>query len=347
MTAATDAILYLAGDEVVAACREIDAVAAMREVLRLHAGGDALLPAEAYLAWRTPSGAPARSLNMPCALGADLLRPGTKIINASLSNVERGLPRASGVVLLFDAETARVVCVMEAAHLSATRTAGVTVVAAEELGVPPLRHVAVIGAGALGAAHAGLLADRLPGLERIEVFDVVAERAERLCAALAPAASGRGVALRATLSAKEAVDGAGLVVTATTVTSGYLEHGWLAPGALVVNVSLDDLLPEVVLRADHLIVDDWPLVRDDPYRLLGRLYREGAVVGPGEHAAPGSARAVDATLGEVVSGGYRRERSPSDLVLVNPFGMAIEDIMLAHHVYEIARRRGLGQELPR
>lgn len=343
----TDQILYLSSNDVVAACRQTDTVAAMREVLRLHACGEALLPGEAYLAWRTPTGAAARSLNMPGALGGGLRLPGTKIINSSLANVDRGLPRASGVTLLFDAETARVICIMDAAHISATRTASVTVVAAEELAVQPLRCAAVIGAGALGTAHVELLIGRLHGLQRINLFDVVTERAERLCSRFARPAAERGIDMGAVPSAKEAIDGVGLVVTATTVTSGYLEHGWLAPGALVVNVSLDDVLPEVVLRADHLIVDDWPLVRDDPHRLLGRMFREGTVLGPGERPADGSARAVDATLGEVVRGQYRRERSPSHLVLVNPFGMAIEDIMLAHHVYDVARRHGLGRELPR
>lgn len=342
-----DSILYLSRADVAAACREVDTVTAVREVLALHPQGEVAVPGEAYLAWQTPDGAAARSLNMPGYLGAALRRPGTKIINASLRNTGNGLPRASGLTLLFDVDSARIVCILEGAYISALRTAGVTIVAAEELAAGPPRRAAVIGAGVLGRTHTELMVERLAELEAIDVFDVAEDRAERLCSALAVAAADRGVRLRAAGSAQEAIAGADLVVTATTTRSGYVRQSWLAPGTLVVNVSLDDVLPEVVLGADHLIVDDWALVRDDPHRLLGRMVREGKIVGPGERAGNGSARAVDATLGQVVSGRYRRPRRPDDVVLVNPFGMAIEDIVVAHYVHEVARRRGLGQELPR
>lgn len=341
-----DSILYLSRDDVAAACREVDTVSAVREVLALHPQGGVVVPSEAYLAWETRDGAAARSLNMPGYLGAPLRRPGTKIINASLRNTGNGLPRASGLTLLFDVDSARIVCILEGAHISALRTAGVTIVAAEELAAGPPRRSAVVGAGALGRAHVELMLERLTDLETIDVFDVAEDRAEALCVSLAAAAADSGVRLRPAGSAQEAIEGADLVVTATTTRTGYVPRSWLAPGTLVVNVSLDDVLPEVVMEADHLIVDDWALVRDDSHRLLGRMARDGRVVGPGESTANG-ARVVDATLGEVVAGRYGRPRRPDEVVLVNPFGMAIEDLVVAHYVHEVARRRGLGRELPR
>jgi ornithine cyclodeaminase len=343
----TDAIRYLARADVAEACREVDVVDAVREALRLHGTGETALPGEAYLPWTTAGGAAARSLAMPGYLGDGYNRPGTKVINASLANPAAGLPRASGVTLLFDPETARIDAILEAGHISALRTAAVTVVAARELGVQPVRTAAVVGAGELGRAHVHLLAGRLDGLESIAVFDLAPGRAERLCAGVARAAADRGVAVSPAGSARAAIDGAGLVVTATTVTGGYVPRAWLAAGAVVSHVSLDDLLPEVVLGAEHLIVDDWPLVRDDGRRLLGRLHALGRLVGPGETVNGGRARAVDGTLGEVVRGAYRKRRGPADVVVVNPFGMAIEDVMVAHRVHEVARRRGLGHPLPR
>jgi ornithine cyclodeaminase len=342
-----DTIRYLSRDDVIAACREVEVVDAVREALQLHGAGQTALPGEAYLTWTSRGGATARSLAMPGYLGGRYHRPGTKVINASLANAADGLPRASGVTLLFDADTARVSCILEAGYLSAARTAAVTVVAAQELGVHPVRRTAVFGAGELGRAHVDLLTEELDGLEEVAVFDLAAGRSERLCADVGAAAAQRGVDIRPAASASAAIGGADLVVTATTTTHGYVSLEMLGPGTVVSHVSLDDLLPDTVLGADHLLVDDWPLVRDDHRRLLGRLYRQGRLVGPGEPLPDATARAVDGTLSEVVCGRYSRPRNPGEVVIVNPFGMAIEDVLVAHRLQEVAQRRGLGLELPR
>jgi ornithine cyclodeaminase len=56
---------------------------------------------------------------------------------------------------------------------------------------------------------------------------------------------------------------------------------------------------------------------------------------------------VDGELGQVLAGlrpGRLRER---DVILVNPFGLAIEDVALAAEVHRAATRRGLGLWLER
>ena len=113
---------------------------------------------------------------------------------------------------------------------------------------------------------------------------------------------------------------------------------------MLVHVSLDDALPDVVEKADLVLVDDWELVRDDPRRLLGRLYRAGELHGPGE--ANGTGRAVDASIGDVLIGAHPGRGGEEEVILVNPFGMAICDIALAREVHEGAREAGLGISLP-
>src|SRR3712207_2911620 len=96
--------------EVDRALARLDVVAVIEAALEDHARGAATLPAESYLAWPTPNGNAARSI----AMHARIPRPGqpdacgVKMINASSGNLGRGLPRASGLTLLFDPETAQV-----------------------------------------------------------------------------------------------------------------------------------------------------------------------------------------------------------------------------------------------
>ena len=58
-------------------------------------------------------------------------------------------------------------------------------------------------------------------------------------------------------------------------------------------------------------------------------------------------RALDAQLGEVVLGTKSGRDHDDEIILVNPFGLAIEDVALATAVYRKAQELGLGTFLDR
>jgi ornithine cyclodeaminase len=130
----------------------------------------------------------------------------------------------------------------------------------------------------------------------------------------------------------------------TTTTAGYIPFAWLLPGTLLVNVSLDDPLPEVALLADRVIVDDWNLVKNDHRRLLGRMYRSQQILPPDspQGEARGEYRSIDAQLSEVLTKTKKGRINQDDIILFNPFGLAIEDIALAASVYQLAIKHNLG-----
>lgn len=344
-----DHILYLCQKDVERACQELDSVALIREVFRLHSTGQTILPDEAYLAWTNDLGESVRSLNMPGYVGGSLRVAGTKIINGNISNPERGLPRASGLTLLYDKISVRIVSIMEGAYLSSLRTASVTALATELLQGGEIECLAIIGAGVLARAHIELLVKRLPRLRNIWIFDVEKERITALQRDLSPMLEARRVEMQPTATAEAAIRSAQLIVPVTTTTVGYIPYDWLHPGSLLVNISLDDPLPEVVLKADKVIVDDWSLVKNDSRRLIGRMYREGKVIGPDDQieAVGNGCRRIDAQLGEIVAGTRNGRCSPNDIILVNPFGLSIEDVALGAYVYQAARDLGIGILLER
>ncbi len=344
-----DTLLYLNHADVVRACQDVDSVSVMQEVFRLHGSGQTILPDEAYLGWTNDEGESVRSLNMPGFLGGALHIAGTKIINGNISNPRRGLPRASGLMLLYDTTTARVRCIMEGAYLSSLRTASVSALAVDLLQGRQSECMAVIGAGELARAHIQLLAAWLPHLRSIRIYDLDKERITALQREFAPMLHAHNIVLQPVASAEEAIGSAQLVIPATTTTTGYIQYAWLQPGSLLINISLDDPLPEVALKADRIIVDDWNLVKNDSRRLLGRMYREGTIVGPQDTADTGkqASRKIDAQLGDLVTGAKEGRHNAREIILVNPFGLAIEDVALAAHVYQKARAKGIGLLLDR
>jgi ornithine cyclodeaminase len=284
-----------------------------------------------------------RSLGMPAYVGGEFQAAGMKVINSNPLNLSRNIPRASGLTLLFDPWTARIVCAMEGGFISALRTASVSALAMHYLAAD-LESLAVIGTGVIGTAHIEVAARTFPRLKRVLLFDIKSEAARTAAQRITQKGDLSLLAVSVKDTAVAAVREADVVVPATTVTSGYIPHSWLKTGALVVNVSLDDLLPDAVLRSDLLFVDDWNLVKEDSRRLLGRLYRAGALAGPRDQSTNGKRR-VDGELGDLVAGKHLGRTDSEQRIIVNPFGLAIEDIAFASRVFRIAEARGLGTYL--
>lgn len=336
-------LLYLSGADVAGVCSALDPVPYVSDALRQHAAGTARVGAEGVIRWSPAPGHAARTLNMPGLLSGIPDVVGTKIINANTGNPERGLPRADGLTILFESWSARPRVIMQGAQISALRTAAVSTVAALRLAKSAPLTVGIVGAGSIAEAHARLMPRHLK-TSGILVHDRVPERARDLAGRLSAADALLPPVSSADL--ERTIREADVIVTATTVSEPYIPYDWLSPGVLVLNVSLDDLDADAYLRADLLYVDDWQLITDDTQRLLGRLAREGKVTGPGEPGPPGG-RPVTGTLGQLLDGACPSRTSESQVIVVNPFGLAIEDLAIAQAVYVAAASRGLGTVLER
>jgi ornithine cyclodeaminase len=321
----------------------VDVPEVVADTLVRHARGGTVLPAEAYLPWTNSVGAYTRSVAMLGAVRGTDGTPspddlyGLKLINAAVSNPARGMERAGGLSFLFDQETGRPRLMAEAGLLSAARTAGYTVVSLRHLGPPRWESVSLLGAGTLARAHVDALARHFPGLVEIVCHDLDGAAAT---------AFGKWVgnrhpelAVRIVDSAGEAVRGATVVVTVTTSARPYIPLEWLAPGAFVAHVSLDDLSREALLGAEAVYVDDVELVADNPRRVLGQLMCEGAIAAPG---APGTGPRLAGTLGDVLLNRVPAVRPEAGAVVSNPFGMAVLDVALLGAVEAQARHAGLG-----
>jgi N-[(2S)-2-amino-2-carboxyethyl]-L-glutamate dehydrogenase len=336
-----DFLRYLAAAEVARLCQAIDPLEVITDALLAVRAGHAEVAPEAALRWEAPDGTEARSLILPARHTGSY---GCKIINACIGNPSRGLPRAHGLILLFDPETAAPVCVLEAGHISALRTAAVSVAGLRAVrDLADVGQVAFLGCGRQSRTHLDLLAART-SLASVTVHDTDPGRGREFAKEVQQ--SLPDAAVEFVDSPEAAVRAAEVTIAATTTTTAYVELDWLREGAVFVNVSLDDATEGLLLGCDHLFVDDWGLVSEDDTRLLGRLARAGRVSGPGQ-APPTGGRAADADLAALLSGEYRRPIARTDRVVINPFGMGVHDVALAARVYDAAQRQETGTWLPR
>lgn len=236
-------------------------------------------------------------------------------------------------VLLYDADSGRLAAVIEADRLGQIRTGAATGVATKHLAPAGASMLGVIGTGWQARTQIEAVVAVRP-IRLVRAFGRDPERRARFCREMAAAV---GMPVEPAPSAREAVEGADIVVTATTSRDPVIEAEWIAPRALVNAVGSNQLarreLDAALLRRAALIVVDSraqaPLEAGD----LAPLVKEGALAW---ESLP--------ELGDVVIGRVRR---PAEGITVfKSLGLAIEDVAAGSLVYERAVERNVGEELP-
>ena len=303
---------------------------AVEEGFRLHAKGDYAQPLKPYLRNPNSTHIADRIIAMPAWIGGDDPISGLKWIGSKHDNPSlRSIDRASAVIVLNDNETHFPVAVLEAARISALRTAAVTGVAAKHLAQANFTDVTVIGCGPIGRTQIQMFCEQFPSLERIHIFD----RRPEAMAALREWLAKTFPAIQAVAhaDARSAVEAAIVVVTATVTDQPYLKFEWLQPGTFLSNISIMDVEKDVFLRVDKVVVDDWDQCNREK-KIINQLVEEGSF----------SREKLHAEIGEVVSGQIPGRENDHEIILLNPMGMAIDDIVCARAILRRAEEANAG-----
>ena len=313
-----------------------DAVDAMRIAFGELSGGTATVPIRSHL-----ESARGLMLVMPAVLGNHGAL-GTKVVSVFPENPSRGAPMVQGAVLLLDAESGRARALLDGASLTEMRTAAGSALATELLAPGDADVLAVFGAGAQGRSHVELLA-RTRRLREVRIVSRSETSAERLVARLSEAADtlvgpddpGPPPVIRAVRDPAAALDGASVVVTATTSTRPVFDARDLERGAHVNAVGsyrpdMQELDADLVRRA-RVVVDH----REAAWAEAGDLVvpREAGLIGRD---------IVDAELGEIVNGEAPRGRGKHDFTVFESVGNAAQDIAMAQSALASAERSDLG-----
>ena len=291
---------------------ELETMELVESVYRKHARGATVNPASLFLQF--PDRPDARIIALPAALGADAA--GVKWISSFPSNHEIGLPRASAVLILNDAETGYPIACIEASRISATRTAASAAVIARAL--VQHRHepstIGFIGTGLIATFVHRYLAAAGITAPKIAVYDTVAERAAAFLQRI-----GRPDGILGT-SAEDIVRQSELVVFATTAGTPYVDDlEAFQHHPIVLHVSLRDLSPSVIQRAVNIVDDiDHCLTANTSVHLVEQ--------------ARGDRDHIAGTIAQVLDGEFTPKAD--ETVVVSPFGLGVLDIALGQRVFE-------------
>jgi ornithine cyclodeaminase/alanine dehydrogenase-like protein (mu-crystallin family) len=311
-----------------------ECIEAMGEVLGVLARGEAEMPLRSVL--RGAGSAGFLGL-MPAYRDGDRPVYSLKAVCIFPANPTLGLDAHQGTVTLFDGETGRPTAVLNASALTSIRTAAVTALATRLLARADAAELAVIGSGVQAQAHLRSLMLVRP-FTAVRIYSPNGEHA-RSFAAAGEQEYGAAVSFEVAQSARDAVSGADVVVTATNSATPVIERDWLAPGAHVNAIGASTPssreLDVATIVAAELFADSRESVANEAgdYRLA---LSEGAIAGP-EH--------IRAELGEVVITAQPGRSGPEALTVFRSLGLAVEDLAAAELAVASARRAGAGTEV--
>jgi ornithine cyclodeaminase/alanine dehydrogenase len=233
------------------------------------------------------------------------------------ANKQRGLPYISGLIVVNDAETGFPTAVMDAAEITAARTAAASGVCIRRWAPAGWSSVAILGCGEQGVYHARVVA-ALNTRASIRAFDVHPERAREVAAGTAVAAS-----------VEEAVHGADVVVSATPILARPdppIDSDWLGDRYLALPVDFDAQFRVGPIADAGLFVSD-DVAQFEYYRAQGHFRGW-----PAPHAS----------VGQALESGAIAKR-----VVCCNLGVGALDAAFAQAVLDAALAAGVGLRLPR
>ena len=250
--------------------------------------------------------------------------------------------RFVGLVLLFDSATGELISILQDGMLQQFSVGAINAIGAKYLSRPDSQVVALFGAGGQAGPQLRGLKEVRP-IRRVQVYTPTLDEAQGFVAANS---DKLGVEVVAAPSPEAALAGADIVVTATNSRVPFFPASWLRPGmhlsCLQRDEAKDDCFSDLDVVVFHTRAKELEYASTDFAEMEARHNFT-------MHDHPPSD--IDwndfADLGELVAGRAPRRTSPEQRTFfLNSTGCGAQYSAVGQLIYNAARAKGLGHELP-
>jgi ornithine cyclodeaminase/alanine dehydrogenase-like protein (mu-crystallin family) len=250
-----------------------------------------------------------------------------------MNPVEHDSQNLSAVIVLSEIETGFPIAFMDGTLCSNMRVGAMGGVAAKHFARTDSERIGFIGAGEQAKMHLIAMKTVLPGLRECRV-SALYEHEERQFAD-EMAALFEDISFTCVGNdGGAAMDGADILVTATSAQAPLLKADWMQPGSFYSHIGGWEDEYAVATQCDTIVCDDWETVKHRT-QTLSRMYKDGQLTDAD----------IAANLVEVVAGEAPGRTSPDERVYFNAVGLAYVDVAIAHAMYQRAKDAGRGQTL--
>jgi alanine dehydrogenase len=244
-----------------------------------------------------------------------------------------------GLVMLFDMDTCEILALMDDHYISTMRVGATSAVASKYLARNNANVLGLLGSGEQAktqvTAHACVRR-----LTKVQVYSPTKANREKFAKEMT---EQTGIDIVPVDSAEEAVRGSDIVSAATNTVDPVIQGRWLEAGMHVTSlVGGDGFLPrkelddEAIRRANLIVVGYKPQIFLDKQAEFHERLEKGMVKSEDLHE-----------LGDLLNGKCRGRRDEGEITFFkNNTGMGIQFAATARKMYEKAKEKGIGTELP-
>ncbi|MCJ2512238.1 MAG: ornithine cyclodeaminase family protein, partial [Candidatus Thermoplasmatota archaeon] len=189
-----------------------------------------------------------------------------KIVNVHPQNAKNyGMRTVMGLLVLIDPHTGAPLAIMDATHITDMRTGAASAIASKYLARPNPKVLGIIGAGNQARTQMLALITQYGRFDEVRIFDLYPEKSKAVARQFRRLYRDRISKVRPVSSAKDAVSGCDIVVTATSSRSPIVVDEWVGEGTHINCIGADapgkQELDSRVLKRARVIIDDWEQAR--------------------------------------------------------------------------------------
>lgn len=298
----------------------------VRDTYINHDLGNVVNPPSFFL--KFPEQVNSRIIALPAALTNNEKIAGIKWIGSNTNNIKFGFPRASATIILNDYETCYPIACLEGSIISSLRTANSAVLAAKEIleGQKEIKSLGIIGNGLIAKNVVDAFLEQDWRFKQILLFDNNIEYAKNL-ANYINKAKNKDIQIIITSNFEDLIINANLIVLTTTTATPYIKNLKLfSHNPVILNVSLRDLAPEVVLNSNNIVDDISHILQANTSPHLAFQACENT-------------NFINGTIGSLINNKIKLTHCKP--IIFSPMGLGILDIAVAYCIYKKALEKKL------
>jgi ornithine cyclodeaminase/alanine dehydrogenase-like protein (mu-crystallin family) len=259
---------------------------------------------------------------------------GVKWVSVFPPNPEKyGAQNLSAVMILSEIEKGFPLAIMEGTLCSNLRVGAMGGIAAKYLARPDSKSIGFIGAGEQAKMHLIAMKTVLPSIVECRVSAKYDYEETQFIDEMSPLFSDIEFTA-ANTQPNMAMDGADVLVTATSAQAPLLKAGWMKEGAFYSHVGGWEDEYGVAKQCEKIVCDDWETVKHRT-QTLSRMYKDGEL----------QDEDVYGNLVELVAGEKPGREKEEERAYFNAVGLAYVDVAIALAMYERASEAGTGRTL--
>lgn len=244
--------------------------------------------------------------------------------------VAHDMPSGMGTILLFDAKSCALICVMDGSLITGLRTGASGAVSVQVLARKNSKKITTIGTG----NQARMQIRAINEVMKIEEIHAWSRNPDELSRYKMDIESEFGIPVIVADSKKEAVEQADILITTTRGKGPLVEADWVKPGTHIIAIGTDqkgkqELDPEIFRNAK--IVND----------SISQCTEKGETWHPLNEKII-TKDDIHAEIGEILLGRKSGRENDEEITIFDSTGMAIQDNTTSEKIYRNAIKNNIG-----